>query len=71
MARKMNIEFNDKVAAEKVLENLWEEQHESYIFALETENSCFTGASPERLVKKNGNTIVSACLAGSIKRGTR
>ncbi|MEK5523847.1 MULTISPECIES: isochorismate synthase [Heyndrickxia] len=69
MARKMNIEFNDKVAAEKVLENLWEEQHESYIFALETENSCFTGASPERLVKKNGNTIVSACLAGSIKRG--
>lgn len=69
MARKMNIEFNDKIAAENVLENLWEEQHESYIFSLETVDRCFTGASPERLIKKNGDAILSACLAGSIKRG--
>lgn len=68
MARKMNIEFNEEVSSEKVLEHLWNVQHESYIFALEKLGHCFTGASPERLVKKNGHEILSACLAGSIKR---
>ncbi|MGE8206234.1 isochorismate synthase [Heyndrickxia sp. NPDC080065] len=68
MARKMNIEFNELISSEKVLEHLCKGQQDSYIFALEIMNSCFTGASPERLVKKSGNDVLSACLAGSIKR---
>lgn len=68
MARKMKLEFNERISSEIVLEHLLEEQHESYIFALEAFNYCYTGASPERLVKKSGNDILSTCLAGSIKR---
>jgi menaquinone-specific isochorismate synthase len=39
------------------------------VFALESEEDCFIGASPERLVKKSGKQVFSVCLAGSIARG--
>ncbi|GIN42408.1 MULTISPECIES: isochorismate synthase [Heyndrickxia] len=68
MARKMNVTFNGEISSDHVLNHLWNEQHESFIFALEWLDSCFTGASPERLVKKIGDNILSACIAGSIKR---
>jgi menaquinone-specific isochorismate synthase len=45
------------------------QQHESFIFAFESNGDCFIGASPERLVKKQGDEVYSTCLAGSISRG--
>jgi menaquinone-specific isochorismate synthase len=48
---------------------LFNQQHDSFIFAFESNGDCFIGASPERLVKKQGNDIFSTCLAGSIPRG--
>ncbi len=69
LARELRLHFNEPVQVEKVLENLFSEQPDSFIFAFESEGDCFVGASPERLLKKNGNDVFTTCLAGSIKRG--
>jgi menaquinone-specific isochorismate synthase len=69
LARELRLIFNDQVVAEEALENLLLQQHESFLFAFESNGDCFIGASPERLVKKQGNEIFSTCLAGSISRG--
>ncbi|WP_042460803.1 isochorismate synthase [Neobacillus dielmonensis] len=69
LARELRLIFHDSVAVEGVLHKLNEQQHESFIFAFESNGDCFIGASPERLVKKQGNEIFSTCLAGSIRRG--
>jgi menaquinone-specific isochorismate synthase len=69
LARELRLTFTDKILVEPVLNHLLKEQAESYIFAFEVNGDCFVGASPERLVKKTGNAILSTCLAGSIARG--
>ncbi|MBT2724604.1 isochorismate synthase [Bacillus sp. ISL-46] len=69
LARELRLVFDDQVEAEDVLNNLYLQQHESFIFAFESNGDCFIGASPERLVKKHGNEVYSTCLAGSISRG--
>lgn len=69
LARELRLRFEDEVQAEKVLANLLDHQKTSFIFAFESNGDCFIGASPERLVKKDGDSLFSACLAGSIARG--
>jgi menaquinone-specific isochorismate synthase len=69
LAREIRLTFQSSILSETVLERLIEEQETSYIFSLEVARDCFIGATPERLVKKTGNEILSTCLAGSIGRG--
>ncbi|WML47229.1 isochorismate synthase [Neobacillus sp. PS3-34] len=69
LARELRLHFETEVETENVLSRLDKEQHESFIFAFESNGDCFIGASPERLVKKAGMNIFSTCLAGSIPRG--
>ncbi|HEY2422299.1 MAG TPA: isochorismate synthase [Neobacillus sp.] len=69
LARELRLLFDDDVAAEAVLYQLINQQHDSFIFAFESNGDCFIGASPERLVKKQGKDVFSTCLAGSIPRG--
>ncbi|MED1206059.1 isochorismate synthase MenF [Heyndrickxia acidicola] len=68
LSRRMRLDFDKTILPEQVLSRLWMEQHQSYLFALEELNHCFTGASPERLILKENDQILSTCLAGSIKR---
>ncbi|MFS8185152.1 isochorismate synthase [Rossellomorea marisflavi] len=70
LARKTKVSFSDEVTSDYVLDNLWKQQPDSFIFSFEQEGSCFIGATPERLVKKDGEEILSTCLAGSIARGS-
>lgn len=70
LARELRLHFTDEILAETVLHNLLDVQKDSFIFAFESNGDCFIGASPERLVKKNGASLFSACLAGSIGRGS-
>lgn len=70
LARELRLHFTDIIQAERVLCNLLEEQKDSFTFAFESNGDCFIGASPERLVKKAGDSLFSACLAGSIGRGS-
>jgi menaquinone-specific isochorismate synthase len=69
LARELRLQFDDYVASEAVLSRLFKEQHDSFIFGFESNGDCFIGASPERLVKKQGDNVFSTCLAGSIPRG--
>ncbi|WP_338151915.1 isochorismate synthase [Mesobacillus campisalis] len=69
LARELRLQFDQDVAVEGVLQRLTEQQRESFIFAFEANGDCFIGASPERLVKKEGEKVFSACVAGSIPRG--
>jgi menaquinone-specific isochorismate synthase len=69
VARELRLQFEKAVEVEKVIMHLLEEQKESFIFAFEVNGDCFIGASPERLVKKEGTRVFSTCLAGSIARG--
>ncbi|KMJ57709.1 hypothetical protein AB685_12690 [Bacillus sp. LL01] len=69
LARELRVLFQDKVNVTSVLHNLLEEQANSYLFTIERGTDCFLGATPEQLVKKQGEKVQSMCLAGSIARG--
>ena len=69
LARELRLQFDHCVPSEAVLSRLYKEQHDSFIFAFESHGDCFIGASPERLLKKQGGNVFSTCLAGSIPRG--
>ncbi|WP_232066057.1 isochorismate synthase [Bacillus sp. KH172YL63] len=69
LARKCEISFDRDIPSDFVLDNLWKQQPDSFVFSFERDASCFIGATPERLVKKTGEEILSTCLAGSIARG--
>lgn len=69
LARELRLVFDREVQIETVLQNLLNEQRDSYIFAFESKGDCFIGATPERLVKIENQTVYSTCLAGSIARG--
>jgi menaquinone-specific isochorismate synthase len=69
LARELRLFFDDQVRAEIILNNLYNQQRDSFIFVFESNGDCFIGATPERLVKKQGNDVFSTCLAGSIRRG--
>lgn len=69
LARELKLAFEQPIYAEAVLERLLKEQSSSFVFSLESGSDCFIGATPERLVKKEGNEVLSTCLAGSIARG--
>ncbi len=69
LARKCKVSFEAPVTSDFVLDNLWKQQPDSFIFSFERNGSCFIGATPERLVKKTGEEVLSTCLAGSIARG--
>ena len=68
LARKMKLEFAEMISSDYILQKLTTQQQNSFTFALEVGESCFLGASPERLVKIIGNEVLSACLAGSLGR---
>lgn len=69
LARELKLRTQETINPVVVLSRLREEQPNSYIFAFEVNQNCFLGATPERLVRKSGDQLVSACLAGSTKRG--
>lgn len=69
LARELRLLFDHHVRADVILENLYTQQRDSFIFVFESNGDCFIGATPERLVKKQGENVFSTCLAGSIRRG--
>lgn len=69
LARELLLTFDGPIQIEPVLKTLLDDQQTSYVFAIEQEGKTFVGASPERLIKRDGGTVMSSCLAGSIKRG--
>ncbi len=69
LAREVHLKFTNKINPYQVIYNLQKEQPTSFIFEFENGLQHFLGATPERLIKKHDNEVLSTCLAGSIKRG--
>ncbi|MCS1351579.1 isochorismate synthase MenF [Mechercharimyces sp. CAU 1602] len=69
IARELRLSLEHSLQAEHVLKRLADEQSGSYLFAFEREGDCFIGATPERLVKKKEDELLSTCLAGTTRRG--
>ncbi|SFE37244.1 isochorismate synthase [Alteribacillus iranensis] len=69
LARELRLTFENDISPENVLLQLMKEQPDSYIFSLESGDSVFIGATPEKLIKKRKEQVFSDCLAGSIGRG--
>lgn len=69
IARAIELEFEQDLAATTVLQAITNEQQESYHFGLQVGTSLFFGATPERLIEVKDGKVYSACVAGSIRRG--
>ncbi len=69
LARKATAAFDGTISSDRILRRLDEGQPDSFVFSIEAMDSCFLGASPERLVKKRAQTVLTTCLAGSTGRG--
>ncbi|MBP1969553.1 menaquinone-specific isochorismate synthase [Virgibacillus natechei] len=69
LAREMRLKFNKEANIASILQKLIDKHANSYIFAFEKGEDCFVGATPERLVKLNGEQLLSTCLAGTAPRG--
>ncbi|WP_273853213.1 isochorismate synthase [Guptibacillus spartinae] len=69
LAREIKLQATQSFSSTRTLSNLKDQQNDSYVFAFEYGEKCFLGASPERLVKREGHQVYSTCLAGSIQRG--
>lgn len=69
LVRQIGLTSEDRFDLGQIIHQLLTEQTDTYVFAVDHGNSCFVGATPERLIEKQGNELRSLALAGSIARG--
>jgi isochorismate synthase len=69
LARSCYIQGNGDFSPAQVLERLSTAYPDCFVFAVARDDTYFLGASPERLVCLQNNTVRVTCLAGSIARG--
>lgn len=68
ISREMKIACNTSVSVESVLKNLLQKNPNSFVFAYYKEGKTFIGATPEVLVCKEKEQVISHALAGTILR---
>lgn len=68
ISREVKIECDTLINVESVLQNLLEKNPNSFVFAYSKEGKTFLGATPEILVQKEKDNILSYALAGTILR---
>jgi len=69
LARQTKLKFAKKIDSWNVLRHLFEVTPNSYHFCFEFGQTAFLGASPERLYRKVGHSIISEAIAGTSARG--
>lgn len=69
LAREMRVQLRDTVQIGSMLEKLHALQTNCFIYAFARGEDCFIGATPERLVRIEGEDMLSTCLAGTAPRG--
>jgi isochorismate synthase len=70
LARAVQITANQTFDLPDALRRLINEYADCHIFAVAHDDSCFLGATPERLLRLQGGNVTTMSLAGSLKRGT-
>ncbi len=71
ISREVKIQCDTLVNVESVLKNLLEKNQNSFVFAYFKDGKTFLGATPEILVQKEKNNILSYALAGTIERSDK
>lgn len=69
LARQLEVTSQHSWQPTRILNQLVEQQPQTYVFALEAHERLFIGASPERLLQSSQSDYYTACIAGSIARG--
>src|SRR5204863_9150115 len=69
LARRLDMRAEEPFIVEDVLERLRERYPDCTLFAVSRGGACFLGATPETLVRLDGGTVRTDCLAGSARRG--
>jgi menaquinone-specific isochorismate synthase len=69
LARKLELEANTPFSLTATLQYLLRNYHECTVFAFDNGQSSFVGASPESLVRLEGDVTSLDCLAGTAVRG--
>lgn len=68
LSREIQIECEGNVNIESIINNLFKNNPNSFIFAYYKNGKTFLGATPEVLIEKKKNKILSYALAGTILR---
>jgi len=68
LSKEVKFECNENIYIESVLNNLLKRNENSFVFAFSKEGKTFLGATPEILVQKEKEQIISYALAGTILR---
>ncbi len=69
LARSLQVRATSNWQRQPVLAHLLTTERGSYRFGFGRGRQWFVGASPERLVRRQGDQILVTCLAGSMRRG--
>lgn len=69
LARSLMLESSSDIGVVPALQVLLKDQLDTYVFAIDKGDSCFVGATPERLIKRQAGQLLTLSLAGSIARG--
>jgi isochorismate synthase len=70
LAREVPAASPHDLNAVSVVRHLRENHRDCYVFGLWRSESAFVGATPERLVRLDGNRVQASSLAGSVRRGS-
>lgn len=69
LARQLLLTMAQPITAVVVLQQLQQQQPNTYLFLWSYQGSTFVGATPERLLAADDTYLVTAAVAGSIARG--
>lgn len=70
LARSLRASASRPINVVSVLRHLRDVHRDSFVFGCWRGKSAFVGASPERLVRLEGRTVLASGLAGTIRRGS-
>jgi len=70
LARSVRVTSDGALDPAAVLRRLAARYGDCYLFAVDRGGRCFLGATPERLVRREGDRVLATCLAGTTRRGT-
>jgi isochorismate synthase len=70
LARAVTVSSDSEFVVERALQRLEENYPGAIVFAINRGESCFCGATPERLVRLHSGVVQTMALAGSMARGS-
>ncbi|MCZ6715090.1 MAG: isochorismate synthase [Deltaproteobacteria bacterium] len=69
LARVERLQLEHGLSASSVLRQLYQSHSSSFVFADGLAHETFLGATPERLVQRSGDAVVTSAVAGTVAHG--